>query len=68
MYRIAFLLALFAAVTDAAQEATVATGSDTRPETNEPRADAEVEEDAPDTFDPTEEVSEDYSIEFPVDI
>ncbi len=37
-------------------------------ETGAQQAEEEVADGAPETFDPTEEVSEDYSIEFPVDI
>ena len=71
MVRIIFFLAMFSAVTVVAQDTLVITEPDTaqaRQETSEQQAEEEVAEGAPETFDPTEEVSEDYSIEFPVDI
>ena len=71
MYRIAFFLVMFAAVTAVAQEAPVAADTDSaqaQQETAGRQAEEEVAEGAPETFDPTEEISEDYSVEFPVDI
>ena len=71
MYRIAFFLTIFAAVTTVAQETPVAADTDSaqaQQESAERQAEEEVAEGAPETFDPTEEISEDYSIEFPVDI
>ena len=71
MVRIIFFLAMFSAVTVVAQDTPVITEPDTaqaRQETSEQQAEEEAADGAPETFDPTEEVSEDYSIEFPVDI
>ena len=71
MYRIAFFLVIFAAVTAVAQDVPVAADTDSaqaQQESTERQAEEEVAEGAPETFDPTEEISEDYSIEFPVDI
>ncbi len=71
MFRIIFCLVMFAAVMTAAQEAPVVSETETVPaeEAGEKQQVIEdVAEGAPETFDPTEEVSEDYSIEFPVDI
>lgn len=71
MYRIAFFLVIFAAVTAVAQEVPVAADTDSaqaQQESTERQAEGEVAEGAPEIFDPTEEISEDYSVEFPVDI
>ena len=71
MYRIAFFLVIFAAVTAVAQDVPVAADTDSaqaQQESTERQAEEEVAEGAPETFDPTEEISEDYSVEFPVDI
>ncbi len=71
MYRIAFFLVIFAAVTVAAQEAPVVAEPEAvqgSQETGAQQAEEEIADGAPETFDPTEEVSEDYPIEFPVDI
>ena len=71
MYRIAFFLVIFAAVIAVAQDVPDVAEPDTaqaQQETAEQRAGEDVADGAPETFDPTEEVSEDYSIEFPVDI
>ena len=71
MYRMTFFLVMFAAVTTVAQEApgVAETGAaQVRQETTEQQAEEKEAERAPEFFDPTEEVSEDYSIEFPVDI
>ena len=71
MYRIAFFLVMFAAVPAVAQDVPVVAEPETaqvQQETGERAAGDEVAESAPETFDPTEEVSEDYPIEFPVDI
>ncbi len=71
MYRIAFFLVVFATVTVVAQDVSVTAEPDTtqvQQEKGERPAEDQVAESAPETFDPTEEVSEDYSIEFPVDI
>lgn len=71
MYRMTFFLVMFAAVTAVAQDVPVVAEPDTaqvQQETGERAAEDEVAESAPETFNPTEEVSEDYSIEFPVDI
>ena len=71
MYRIAFFLVMFAAVTAVAQEVPVAADTDSaqaQQETAERQAEEEVVEGVPEDFDPTEEISEDYPVEFPVDI
>ena len=62
---------MFAAFMTVAQEAPVVSESETaqKQEAGEKQQVTEdVAEGAPELFDPTEEVSEDYSIEFPVDI
>ena len=65
-----FFLAMFATVAAAAQEAPVVSEPDTVPaqQAEQDQTEEDIAEGAPETFDPTEEVSEDYSIEFPVDI
>ena len=69
MYRTVFFLVIFTAVAAVAQDAPVVAEPDTTQAQQEERsAEDEVVEGAPETFDPTEEVSEDYPIEFPVDI
>ena len=70
MLKIVFLLVMLATVTISAQEAPVATEADAGKveKTEEKPVAQDVEEKAPETFNPTEEVSEDYSIEFPVNI
>lgn len=62
---------LFATAAVAAQETPVATEPDSaqaQQETAERQAEEEVAEGVPEDFDPTEEISEDYPVEFPVDI
>ena len=71
MYKMTFFLVMFAAVTAVAQEVPVATdtgSAQAQQETAERQAEEEATEVAPEFFDPTEEISEDYSIEFPVDM
>ncbi len=71
MYRIILFLVMFAAVTAVAQEAPVAADTDSaqaQQETAERQAEEEMVEGVPEDFDPTEEISEDYPVEFPVDI
>ena len=71
MYRIAFFLVMFAAVTAVAQEVPVAADTDSaqaQQETAERQVEEEMAEGVPEDFDPTEEISEDYPVEFPVDI
>ncbi len=70
-YRTALLLVLFAAVTAVAQEVpdgTEPNSAQAKQETTEQQDEEEAAQVAPELFDPTEEVSEDYSIDFPVDI
>ena len=58
-------------VTVAAQEVPVTDEPDTaqaRQKTAEQQDEEKAADVAPEFFDPTEEISEDYSIEFPVDI
>ena len=65
------LFMLFSAVTSAAQEipdVAEPKAAQVQQETAEQQVGEDVADGAPETFDPTEEVSEDYSIEFPVDI
>lgn len=76
MLKVVFFLILLAPVTAAAEDAPVEPG--THPEQVEKAGEnpgapdkpdrPDVEDEVPETFDPTEEISEDYSIEFPVDI
>lgn len=71
IFRWFVFLAVFVTVTVAAQEAPVTDEPDTaqaRQETVEQQAEEKAADVAPEFFDPTEEISEDYSIEFPVDI
>ncbi len=70
MVKMIFILAMFAAVTVAAQQPPVAAEPDSveTQEKEEKQGAQDAAEGAPETFDPTEEISEDYSIEFPVDI
>lgn len=71
MYRMTFFLVMFATVTAVAQEVPVAADTDSaqaQQETAERQAEEEMAEGIPEDFDPTDEISEDYSIEFPVDI
>lgn len=71
MYRIAFFLTIFAAVTAVAQEVPVAADTDSvqaQQESAERQAEEEVAEGVPETFDPTDEFSKDNSENFPVDI
>ena len=66
-----FFLVMFATVTAVAQEVPVAADTDSaqaQQETAERQAEEEMAEGIPEDFDPTDEISEDYSIEFPVDI
>ena len=68
--KVIFVLWLYAATAAGAQESPVApdaNATEPRQGRDEPGA-QDAEANAPQTFDPTEEVSEDYSIEFPVDI
>jgi len=68
--RLVLTLLLFVAAAVPAQEPPVASEPDSTEAqvTEDGQATEEVAERAPETFDPTEEISEDYSIEFPVDI
>jgi hypothetical protein len=71
MYRVTFFLVMFAAVAAVTQEVPDAADTETataRQETGEQQAEEEAADVAPEFFDPTEEISEDYPIEFPVDI
>lgn len=70
MFRMIFILAMFATVMVVAQEPHAVSESDSveTQEKEETQVTEDVAEGAPETFDPTEEISEDYSIEFPVDI
>ena len=70
MYRVIFFLVMFAVVTTVAQEPPVVSEIETAQtqDAGEKQVTEEVAEGIPETFDPTEEISEDYSIEFPVDI
>ena len=65
------LLFLFVSAAAAAQEAPGAAEPEavqTRQQATEQQAEEKAADVAPEFFDPTEEISEDYSIEFPVDI
>ena len=65
------LLFLFVSAAAAAQEAPGAAEPEvaqTRQQAAEQQAEEKAADVAPEFFDPTEEISEDYSIEFPVDI
>lgn len=68
--RAIFFLAMIVTVAAAAQEAPVVSEPDTvqGQQIEQKQVTKEVTESTPESFDPTEEVSEDYSIEFPVDI
>ena len=71
IFRWFVFLAVFVTATVAAQEAPVTDKPDTaqaRQETVEQQAEKKAADVAPEFFNPTEEISEDYSIEFPVDI
>lgn len=71
MYRTTFILAMLVAVTAVAQEVSDVAETETaqaRQETAEQQAEEKAADVAPEFFDPTEEISEDYSVEFPVDI
>ena len=70
IFRWFVFLAVVVAVNVSAQEVreTAKPESAQAQDADERPAEEEVTEGAPETFDPTEEVSEDYSIEFPVDI
>ena len=62
---------MLVAVTAVAQEApdvAETEAAQTRQQAAEQQAEEEAADVAPEFFDPTEEISEDYSIEFPVDI
>ena len=62
---------LFAAAAVAAQDTPVAADTESaqaQQETAERQAEEEMAEGVPEDFDPTEEISEDYPVEFPVDI
>ena len=65
-----FILFFLGAVTVALQEIPVAQETDAGgvEQTEEKPVTQEVTDESPEAFDPTEEISEDYSIEFPVDI
>lgn len=71
MFRTAFVLAMLIAVTVVAQEApdvAETEAAQVQKETVEQQVEEKAADDAPEFFDPTEEVSEDHSIDFPVDI
>ena len=71
MYRMILFLVMLAAVTTGAQEVpdTAETeAAQARQETAERQAEEEVAEGVPEDFDPTEEISEDNPVPFPVDI
>lgn len=65
-----FFLLFFTAVTVVAQEPPVAQEPNAGEVevTQERPVTQDATNESPETFDPTEEISEDYSIEFPVDI
>ncbi|MCY4210088.1 MAG: hypothetical protein OXE97_03390 [Gammaproteobacteria bacterium] len=70
-YRMTSLLVLFAAVTAVAQEVPIGAepnSAQAKQETAEQQDEEEAAQVAPEFFDPTEEVSEDYPVEFPIDI
>ena len=65
------LLFLFVSTAAAAQEVPGAAepeAAQARQQATEQQAEEKAADVAPEFFDPTEEISEDYSIEFPVDI
>lgn len=71
IFRWFVFLAVFVAVTIAAQEAPVTVEPDTaqeRQETVEQQAEQETYKDAPEIINPTEELSEDNPEDLPVDI
>ena len=71
MYRMTFILVMFAAVSAVAQEVPGGAEPDSvqaKQETAEQQTEEEAADVAPEFFDPTEEISEDHSVEFPVDI
>ena len=70
MFKMIFILVIFTTVMVVAQEPHAVSESDSveTQEKEETQVAEDVAEGAPETFDPTEEISEDYSIEFPVDI
>ena len=70
MFRMIFILAMFATVMVVAQEPRVASEPDSvEPQDKEETQIAEdVAEGIPEVFDPTEELSEDNPEDFPVDI
>ncbi len=70
MYRTILLLALasFTAMAQQAADVSEAEAAQAQEGTGEPQAEQEIVDAAPDIFDPTEEVSEDYPVDFPVDI
>ena len=62
---------LLAAAAVAAQDTPVAADRESaqaQQETGREQVEEEIAEGVPEDFDPTEEISEDYSVEFPVDI
>ncbi len=71
-FRWFIVVTVFIAVTAVAQEVRETNKPDAaqaQQETEQPQAEEEeVTADVPERIDPTEEVSEDYSIDFPVDI
>ena len=72
IFRMIFLVTVFAAVAATAQETPVVSERDdsaqAQQETHEQQGAEDVAEGAPETFTPTEELSEDYPEDFPVDI
>ena len=70
MLKAGFFLLLFVLATAFAQESPDANESaETQAQATEAGQTTEqAAEGAPEVFDPTEEISEDYSVEFPVDI
>lgn len=71
MYRTTFILPMLVAVTAVAQEVpgvAETEAAQARQETAEQQAEEKAADAAPEFFDPTEEISEDNSVKFPVDI
>ena len=68
MHKAIFFLVMIATVTVKSQEASDVSEPDVAQQAENEQITEEAAEGAPDIIESTEEISEDYSIEFPVDI
>ena len=70
LFRVIFFLAMFVTVMAVAQETPVAAepGTAQEQQAEQTQVTEDAAEGTPKTFNPTEEISEDHPVEFPVDI